>query len=278
MTTEHTAEAMRTLHPNRVRFALFSDQNPLMQPVKALAETVRAARRPVASDNPLLAVEQAASAWISTWLKAYGTARDMLTEQFFLTTYSAPLLQALLGLGTEEEPARRRAEHDLLRETTAARRRAEIEARFETGGLAEAVIRALIYVVLPERSADERGFTVLQEIRQAQPEERRLSQPALKELFAEQFLIIRTDPERAIRAIPAMLPDEAEPRRAGLAVLRRVVDARGIVPPEVGRRLARVEALFAGALPRTPPLAERAFGTTAPPLDPAKGFALGTLD
>ncbi len=75
-----------------------------------------------------------------------------------------------------------------------------------------------------------------------------------------------------------MLPDEAEPRRAGLAVLRRVVDARGIVPPEVGRRLARVEALFAGALPRTPPLAERAFGTTAPPLDPAKGFALGTLD
>ncbi len=198
MTSEHTAEAMRMLHPNRVRFALFSDQNPLMQPVKALAETVRAARRPVASDNPLLAMEQAASAWISTWLKAYGTARDMLTEQFFLTTYSAPLLQALLGLGTEEEPARRRAEHDLLRETTAARRRAEIEARFETGGLAEAVIRALIYVVLPERSADERGFTVLQEIRQAQPEERRLSLPALKELFAEQFLIIRTDPERAI--------------------------------------------------------------------------------
>ena len=31
---------MRATHPNRLRFAVFSDQNPLMQPVKALAEAV----------------------------------------------------------------------------------------------------------------------------------------------------------------------------------------------------------------------------------------------
>ena len=35
--------------------------NPMMQPVKALAESVRAARKPVSADNPLLAMEQIAS-------------------------------------------------------------------------------------------------------------------------------------------------------------------------------------------------------------------------
>ena len=59
--TDQAAEAMRAAHPNRLRFAVFSDQNPMMQPVKALAESVRAARQPVSADNPLLAMEQAAS-------------------------------------------------------------------------------------------------------------------------------------------------------------------------------------------------------------------------
>ena len=37
--------ACARLHPNRLRFAVFSDRNPFMQPVKALAESVRAARQ-----------------------------------------------------------------------------------------------------------------------------------------------------------------------------------------------------------------------------------------
>src|SRR5262249_31137423 len=53
--TEQTAELGRALHPNRVRFAMFSDRNPWMQPVKAIAEVVRTARQPVSPDNPLLA-------------------------------------------------------------------------------------------------------------------------------------------------------------------------------------------------------------------------------
>src|SRR3984957_3267255 len=66
MVTEGSAEAMRATHPNRLRFAAFSDRNPMMQPVKALAESVRAGRRPVSADNPLLAMEQATSTWITS--------------------------------------------------------------------------------------------------------------------------------------------------------------------------------------------------------------------
>ncbi len=134
MTTGQTAEAARQLHPNRVSVAMFADENPLMQPVKALAETVRGARQKVSADNPLLAMERAASDWITTCFKTYGAARDMWTEHMFLTTYGSPVLQALLGLGVDQPLARRRIEHDLIREATEARRRAELETRFESGG------------------------------------------------------------------------------------------------------------------------------------------------
>ena len=169
MSTEQSAEMMRKLHPNRVRFAMFSDENPLMAPVKALAENVRATRQPVAADNPLLAMEHAASDWITTWLKAVGETKDTLTEKFFLTTYGSPLVQALLGLGSGEPLTGRHIENDLLREATIAQRRAELEGHFEKGGIADALARALVYIRLPEGSADERGFTVLQAIRESRP-------------------------------------------------------------------------------------------------------------
>ena len=203
LTTEQTAETRRMLHPNRVRFAMFSDENPLMQPVKAAAEIVRQSRHPVSADNPLLFMEQATSAWISTCLQSWGAWRDMMTEQMFLTTYGSPLLQALVGLGTDQPLARRGIDRDLLREATEAKRRGDLADRFETGGLPEAMIRSLIYVRTAERSADERGLRDDEGFAAAQPAEKRLSQPQLKEAFTEQFLLLQQDQERALRALPA---------------------------------------------------------------------------
>ena len=59
------------------------------------------------------------------------------------------------------EPRRRqphRPERDLVREAREAQLRAELDHRFEVGGLEEAVLRALVYIRLPEGSIDERGF------------------------------------------------------------------------------------------------------------------------
>ena len=161
MTTAQTAETRKRLHPNRVRLRMFSDQNPLMQPVKAAAEMVRESRHPVSADNPLLVMEQAASAWISACLQSWGAWRDMMTEQMFLTTYGSPLLQALAGLGADQPLARRGIERELLREAAEAKRRGDLAGRFEAGGLPEAMIRALVYVRLVERSADERGYAMV---------------------------------------------------------------------------------------------------------------------
>ncbi len=243
MVTERSAEAMRATHPNRLRFAAFSDRNPMMQPVKALAESVRAGRRPVSADNPLLAMEQATSTWITSCLEAYGDFRDAMTEAVFLNTYGSPLLQALVGLGVQQA-APHHAERDLIREAREAQLRAELGQRFETGGLEEAALRALVYIRLAEGSVDERGFAMLKLVRASRPAAKRLSMARFKEILREQYLLVRLDEERALRSLPMLLGEDDAGRKAALDVLRRVLAARGEMSDESTRRLARVEELF----------------------------------
>ena len=120
--------------------------------------------------------------------------------------------------------------HDLAREATKARLCAELETQFEHGGVAEAALRALIYVRLPGGTADERGFAMIQAVRAAQPADRRLSLSELRDVLRTQYLLVRLDERRAIRAIPQLLPREQAPRRAALDALRRVLGARARVP------------------------------------------------
>ena len=136
--TEPMAEAMRAMHPHRLRFELFSDRNPFMSAIKPLAQWVRADRQPVSADNPLLAMEKQASSGITAALENWGEMRDSMTEAFFLTTYGSPLLQAMVGLGSprRSDPATRRARSRARgrRRRIADRPRREVRGRRRRGG------------------------------------------------------------------------------------------------------------------------------------------------
>jgi hypothetical protein len=240
--SEPAADAMRAAHPNRLRFAGFSDRNPWMQPVKAMAEAVRANRAPVSADNPLLAMEQAAATWITTCLQSFGEIRDAMTETMFLNTYGSPWLQALVGLGGDGEP--RRVERDLLREANGSRLRTELEHCFETGGPEDAALRALIYIRLPEGTVDERGFSALKLIRASRPASNRKTLTEMKEIVRQQYLLLRLDEERAIAGLPGLLGADSAQRKAVLDAVHQVLAARGALSDEAKRRLARVEALL----------------------------------
>jgi hypothetical protein len=243
MATDQSAQAMRDLHPSRLRFAAFSDRNPLMKGVAAAAEQVRASRKPVEPGNPLLAAEQAASTWISTWLDALRISRDGMTEAFFVNFYGAPLLQALTGMA--DGSAAHRGERDLARDAIVARLRAELEKLYEVGGLPAAGVRALLYIRMASGSADERGLAVLKALREMRPANERLHLAELKEIIRVQSLLLRFDEERAVNAIRRLLPDHPEERARALGVLRQVINARGTPSEEEGRRLKRIEAIFA---------------------------------
>jgi hypothetical protein len=245
--TEPTAEAMRALHPNRLRFGIFSDRNPFMSTIKPMAEQVRANRKPVSADNPLLAMEKEASTRITAALESWGQIRDSMTEAFFLTTYGSPLLQAMVGLGAPSDQTPRRTERDLVHEAAAAELRLGLDQKFEQGGVEEAVLRALIYVRRPDGGFDERGYRMLKNIREMRKSNERLSLLRFRQMLNEQLQLVVQDEERAITALPKLLQaDESE--TTALDALHQLAGATGRLNAESERRLARVEKLF-GAPP-----------------------------
>jgi hypothetical protein len=248
--TEPMAEAMRAMHPHRLRFGVFSDQDPFMRTVKPLAELVRANRKPVKADNPLLAIEKAASSWITTWLQNWGEVRDSMTEALFLNTYGSPLLQAMVGLSAQPDAPPRHIERDLAREAGAAELRSELDHRFDEGGLEEALLRSLIYFRLPGGAADERGFRMLKAIRESRNANERLSLPRFKEMMREQFQLLLLDEARAINALPKLVKAGGAEAATALDMLRRVIAAPGPLDLDGKRRLARVEALLGQRLPQ----------------------------
>ena len=157
---------MQQLHPLRLQYELFSDANPMMAPVAAIAEQVRNNRRPVGADNPFVAMQENMSEQIVRGLDAWRDASEALSERTFLAVYGSPTLQAAVGIdpvGTR--PLRKPAKSPLHRELLQTRI-AEIKSRIPVGGLREALIRGLLYAGMSRGAIDERGFEAMRRIRQ----------------------------------------------------------------------------------------------------------------
>jgi pimeloyl-ACP methyl ester carboxylesterase len=249
MVTETSAELVRHSHPNRLRFEMFADENPLMRPVADWAEKVRENRRPVSPENPFLACERMMSDMITSGLEMWGKARDAATEAFFFNTYGSPVVQAMVGLRADQTSASRDIARDVAREAAAKQVAAHLEQQIDQGGLIEAAVRALIYVRLPEGKVDERGFAALKQISAELPAAKRVGLAKFKQIVKEQYLILLLDPEQAIAALPKLLPANRRQCEEALSLVRRVLAARGPLPEEGRRRLERVEAIFAGPPP-----------------------------
>ena len=164
MTTEASAETMRRMSSHRSKYYMLSDLNPAMQVVKAMAESVRANRRPVPDDNPYLKAQKQVSEQIVKSLDAWRDMRDAASEAFFMNTYGSPVLQALVGLHRPGAEARPRRIRDEAHEALVRTRIEEIKSRVEEGGSLEALIRIMIHVRESGRSVDERGFQMLRRI------------------------------------------------------------------------------------------------------------------
>ena len=254
--TQTSAEAIRHSHPNRLRFEMFADSNPFMRPVAEWAEAVRKDRRAVSADNPFVAVERAVSGMIAGGLEIWGKARDDAAEVLFFNTYTSPFLQAMVGLRAEDASARRRIGRDVAHEAAAKEAAVHLERRIDQGGLIEAAVRALIYIRLPEGKVDERGFAALKQISAELPAANRVGLVRFKEIVKEQYLMLLLGAERAIAALPKMLPDDRREREEALALVKRVLASHGALADEGLRRLERVEALFGVPVEATAPSPE----------------------
>jgi pimeloyl-ACP methyl ester carboxylesterase len=242
LVTPQMAESMRNLHPLRMQYEVFSGENPFMSTVKSLAEQASENRKPVSADNPFLALQEQVSKQIVHALDSWRDTQEALSETIFLNVYGSPALQAAVGIDPQSVPSRRRemsAEHRAMLE----KRIAELKSGIGEGGLREAAIRSLLYIGSARGMVDERSIEALREVRREYSGQR-LTLPEFKMLVREQFFMLLLDQEGALAAIPKLLPEDVNQRRAAFAAMRQVLSASGEITGERASRLQRVAVLF----------------------------------
>jgi Protein of unknown function (DUF3141) len=237
------AQWLQQMHPLRLQYELFSDANPFMAPIAAMAQQVRKNRRPAATDNPLLAVQETASRQIVSALDGWRTAIEAACERTFLAVYGSPTLQAAVGIDPAGTQPLRRAPKNPLHRELLQKRIAELKARIPAGGLREAAVRALLYAGMGRAAVDERGFEAVRRIRKNHGD---MPLAEFKALVREQFFMLQIDPDAALGAIPAMLPPDTGVRTEALDLIKEVLGARGELSAEDNRRLEELDRLFRG--------------------------------
>jgi hypothetical protein len=254
------ADLAQALNPLRLSYTIFADSNPWMKGMRPLAAAVSAARRPVADDNPLLALQTQVSGQITTALDSYRAARDKLEEQMFFSFYGSPFVQALLGISEDSVV---RPVLDTSPEKLAARQ-AQTDAyaaMLESGGFAEALTRAVLYVAAADRMLDQRCALALNVARQQLMQ---LSLAEFKVLVRDQFFVLQLEPERAVEVLPSLVPG-ADARKELLKQVRAIVGA-GDLPTAAGlKRLARLSQVLAVPIekPAAPAMSRRPSGAKA---------------
>jgi hypothetical protein len=151
-------------------------------------------------------------------------------------------LQAAVGIDPQSAPSRRQEMSAAHREML-QKRVTELKSRIGDGGLREAAIRGLLYVGSARGMADERSLEALRNVRRKDTGTR-LTLTEFKMLVREQFFMLLLDQERALAAIPKLLPDNANDRRAAFAAIREVLSAGAEISGEVAKRLKRIAELF----------------------------------
>jgi pimeloyl-ACP methyl ester carboxylesterase len=256
--SDDAAEWMRRVHPLRLQYELFARHNPFLQLSSAIVEQVKEHRQPVAESNIFWQTQEALSDCIESAFDAYRKVRDQMSEAAFDLIYGSPLLQAAVGLKASNGGVRPRPSDGAAHLAFVSRRIDELKMTVRQGGPREAMVRALLFVRMPEGVADERGFNFLRRLRKEAGDGLSLSD--FKSLLREQFLMLTLDERRAVEAIPGMLAKDRELASDLADKLRKLLSVVGVQREESKRRLTEIESLFAdlrkpsdAAAEKTPP-------------------------
>ena len=236
--TEEAAEARRQASPMRMRRYMFSDMNPWMMPIRAMAGLARQHRAPAEKDNPFLAAELAWADGVERSIDAWRDMRDACSEIAFHAIFGGLAAAGVTGDESAEE-------------AEAARRSIPVEPaqlneardRVATGGYAEAVIRMMILLADARggvrRSRLARSNTLLT----TEPPFAGMSPAARQAIIREQTVIVTLLREEAIAAVPHLLTTAVE-RRKALAAVEHVAGPDDDLGDKAREMLGRLRQLL----------------------------------
>lgn len=233
MATPESAEFMAQTNSMRAQRAFFSDRNPLIEPVAALAEQVRAARTPASADNPFRQAEQLGANLVTQWWDGVRDLQNAMIEWNFHLMWANPPVQAM---GETHSRVISQAPQEDLRTLVQVQ---EALDRIELGGFAEGVVRMLILLAHSRkevrRSRLERSNRMLMSTEPFAS----MKPKARTRLIHRESLIVGFEPEEAIAALPKLIPTQEEQRRA-LDLCWEIAGPREEMSPET---LAMMERL-----------------------------------
>jgi len=276
--SEAAARAIRALNPARLERTLFSDLNPWMHWVKAMAETVRENRRPAAADNPFVQAERHVSERIEQALDGFRDSRDAMYEGAFKAIYGSPWLAAAVGLSAasvrrrgprrgSQLPSWESEELTRLKRLMAEShieegtvldgwvrialeyqeltrlKRLMAESHIEEGTVLDGWVRIALYVAREQQVFDERPYNLARRMIDQRSPEARPSLDELKAAVKRQAFVLALDEERAVAALPKLLP-EGQPRREALEGARLVAGAGGPLTKDQEGRFRRIERVL----------------------------------
>ena len=123
-----------------------------------------------------------------------------------------------------------------------AQRVQELKRNIAKGGPREAAIRAALYIRLPEGLADERGFRLLQRLREEAGSG--LTLAAFEKVVRDQYFNLLLEERRAVEAIPAMLSQDPELASQMTKSIARLIEVVGVETPAAKARLREIERIF----------------------------------
>ncbi|WP_308012641.1 DUF3141 domain-containing protein, partial [Paraburkholderia unamae] len=235
-----SAHVLRESHPARVERSVMSDANPALGVLPAMAEAVRGHRKPVAPDNPFTQIEKQTSATIEASWDAYRDARDAWVEAAFYNVYTAPWVQAWVGVAPNRPLEPIAPPLMALRKELAQYRLRAARAHLDKGTLVDAFMRIAAYIVDEMHTVQYRPFQRMRELAREYLGDRQPSIAELKEAARRQGAIVQLDPKAAIEALPAIVPD-MKTRRALLAAVYRIATVSGPLEGERRERYRDVQ-------------------------------------
>ncbi len=216
LVNEGTAELGRMFHPLRWQRWAFSDLNPFLWTLPALASVAKAGRKPAPPDNPYRQAENAAATLITAGLDLYRDLRDAAMEALFFQIYGPAAALDVAGTAPQRQrPVPDPRELSLVRDALAA---------VGTGGYPEAMafIGALIGRGAGRIPIDRLGM--VDRLVRGDKVLSRLPAEEIRRIRAEQAVIAELEPERGLQALPRLLADPAD-RRKALAAIDRAIAA-----------------------------------------------------
>jgi pimeloyl-ACP methyl ester carboxylesterase len=237
MVTPAFAEALVQAHPLRLRRALLSDRNPFTLPIAPLAEAARQARRRAAPNNPFFQTEQLFAGLIEQTMDCWRDVKSAVDELRFYAIYANPFVARL----AEKDASTPNGGLDAtLREMPDVSKALQNVGR---GGYAEAVIRMLVLMAHSRGEVRQSRLERSNEILQSAEPFQSLGYDERARIIHEQTLIIDFEPQAAVAALPALLPDIADRERAIALVEEIVGDPREMSQPTARRLAGLREAL-----------------------------------